>query len=174
MQEDIFDIVDEFDNVIGQKPRSEVHAQGLKHRAVHVLVFNDGNEIFMQKRSASKDTWPGAWDASCTGHVDTGETYLEAAHRELDEELGWQPDRPLEKLFKLPASKETGWEFVWIYRVQYDGPFQLHPDEIECGDWFSRDHIQEWLQQEPEQFASAFRLLWIAFLKWETHSRNPA
>ena len=95
MQEDIFDIVDVFDNVIGQKPRSEVHAKGLKHRAVHVLVFNDENEIFMQKRSASKDTWPGAWDASRTGHVDTGETYFEAALRELDEDLGWEPSEDL-------------------------------------------------------------------------------
>ncbi len=60
MQEDIFDIVDEFDNVIGQRPRTEVHAEGLKHRAVHILVFNDENEIFMQKRSMNKDTWPGA------------------------------------------------------------------------------------------------------------------
>ena len=62
-----------------------------------MLVFNDENEIFMQKRSASKDTWPGAWDASCTGHVDTGETYLEAAHRGWMK-LGWQPSEDLEFL----------------------------------------------------------------------------
>ena len=90
MQEDIFDVVDEFDKVIGQKPRSEVHAEGLRHRAVHVLVFNEDNELFMQKRSKTKDTWPGAWDGSCTGHVDAGEDYKEAAHRELQEELGWR------------------------------------------------------------------------------------
>ena len=65
MQEDIFDVVDENDNVIKQMPRSEVHAAGLKHRAVHVLVFNGEGEVFMQKRAKTKDTWPGAWDSSC-------------------------------------------------------------------------------------------------------------
>jgi len=173
MSEEIFDVVNDKDEVIDQRPRSEVHAKDLLHRAVHVLVFHSDGRLFLQKRSMLKDCFPGTWDSSASGHLDTGESYDDSAVREVGEELGWHPDRPLEKLFKLPASKETGWEFVWIYRAQYDGPFQLHPDEIECGDWFSRDHIQEWLQQKPEEFASAFRLLWIAFLKWEAHSPNP-
>ena len=159
MQEDIFDIVDEFDNVIGQKPRSEVHAQGLKHRAVHVLVFNDGNEIFMQKRSASKDTWPGAWDASCTGHVDTGETYLEAAHRELDEELGWQPSEDLEFLFKLNPSEATGQEFIDVYRVRGSGPFRLNLEEIEVGEWMTWSNLLERIEYTPKRFSSAFRVV---------------
>ena len=101
MQEDIFDIVNENDEVVGQKPRSEVHAEGLRHRAVHVLIFNDEGELFMQKRSKSKDTWPGAWDSSCSGHVDSGEVYEVAAIRELDEELGWKPTGEMKMLFKL-------------------------------------------------------------------------
>ena len=159
MQEDIFDIVDVFDNVIGQKPRSEVHAQGLRHRAVHVLVFNDENEIFMQKRSARKDTWPGAWDASCTGHVDTGETYLEAAHRELDEELGWQPSEDLEYLFKLNPSESTGQEFIEVYRVRGSGPFRLNLEEIEVGEWMTWSNLLERIEYTPKRFSSAFRVV---------------
>ena len=159
MQEDIFDIVDEFDNVIGQKPRSEVHAEGLKHRAVHVLVFNDENEIFMQKRSASKDTWPRAWDASCTGHVDTGETYLEAAHRELQEELGWQPSEDLEFLFKLNPSEATGQEFIEVYRVLGSGPFRLNLEEIEVGEWMTWSNLLERIEYTPKRFSSAFRVV---------------
>ena len=159
MQEDIFDIVDEFDNVIGQRPRSEVHAEGLRHRAVHILVFNDENEVFMQKRSANKDTWPGAWDGSCTGHVDTGEAYREAAHRELMEELGWQPTNELEFLFKLNPCEETGQEFIEVYRVQGSGPFRLNMEEIEVGEWMDLNNLIQRVGFTPKRFTSSFRLV---------------
>src|ERR1044071_58563 len=88
MAEDIFDVVNERDEVIDAKPRSYVHANGLLHRAVHVLVFNSRGEIFLQKRSMLKDRQPGVWDSSCSGHVDSGEIYDETAVRELREEIG--------------------------------------------------------------------------------------
>jgi 8-oxo-dGTP pyrophosphatase MutT (NUDIX family) len=94
--------------------------------------------------------------------------------RETEEELGWRPDRPFEKLFKIDASKDTGWEFVWIYKVTYDGPFKLHPEEIECGEWFSRDHVNQWLKSNPEEFASAFRVLWKRYLEWEHQLSAPS
>ena len=62
MSEEIFDIVNERDEVIGQAPRHEVHARGLRHRAVHVLVFNARGEVFLQKRSMKKDSAAGKWD----------------------------------------------------------------------------------------------------------------
>ena len=83
MPEDIFDVVNERDEVIDAKPRSVVHAQGLLHRAVHMLVFNSRGAIFLQKRSMKKDRQPGVWDSSCSGHVDSGEIYDETAAREL-------------------------------------------------------------------------------------------
>ena len=64
MNEEIFDVVNERDEVIGSKPRSEVHRLGLMHRAVHILVFNARGEVFLQKRSMSKDRQPGLWDSS--------------------------------------------------------------------------------------------------------------
>lgn len=159
MQEDIFDIVDEKDNVIGQKPRSQVHADGDRHRAVHVLVFNDEGELFVQKRSQNKDTWPGAWDASCTGHVDTGENYKEAAYRELQEELGWQPSEELEFLFKLTPCDATGQEFIEVYRVGGKGPFRLNHEEIEIGEWMNLPNLLQRIEYTPKRFSSAFRLV---------------
>ena len=82
-EEEVFDIVDHRDRVIGQAPRSKVHHLGLLHRAVHILVFNARGELFLQKRSMSKDTFPGAWDSSAAGHLDAAEGYEEAAWREL-------------------------------------------------------------------------------------------
>src|SRR5215472_14287436 len=100
MPEEIFDVVDEHDHVIGSKPRNEVHRLGLMHRAVHVLVFNPQGEIFLQKRSMKKDRQPGVWDSSASGHVDSGDDYDSCAIRELNEELGFRPNTPLTRLFK--------------------------------------------------------------------------
>ena len=160
MNEEIFDIVNEFDEVIGQQARSEVHRLGRKHRAVHVLVFNERGEIFLQKRSRTKDTFPGAWDSSASGHLNTGETYDACAVRELGEELGVELAAPPEKLFKMAACQETGQEHVWVYRQQAEGPFHLHPEEIETGGWFAPAAVTRWMEEQPQAFASALLRIW--------------
>ncbi|HTX22196.1 MAG TPA: NUDIX domain-containing protein [Candidatus Aquilonibacter sp.] len=164
MPEDIFDVVNERDEVIGAQPRSEVHARGLLHRAVHVLVFNSRGEIFLQKRSMKKDRQPGVWDSSCSGHVDSGENYDETTVRELREELGLKVKSPPRRLFKIDACAETDAEFVWIYLCEGDGPFQLHPDEIETGGWFTPTFVTKWISEKPEEFATAFVLIWKKFV----------
>ncbi|MCU0750932.1 MAG: 16S rRNA (adenine(1518)-N(6)/adenine(1519)-N(6))-dimethyltransferase RsmA, partial [Akkermansiaceae bacterium] len=73
--DEIFDVVDENDQVIAQERRADVHARDLRHRAVHVFVSNKYGEIFLQKRSRLKDKHPGVWDSSASGHLDTGEDY---------------------------------------------------------------------------------------------------
>src|SRR5438445_10229615 len=127
MPEEIFDVVNERDEVIGRQTRDEVHRLGLMHRAVHVLVFNSRRHIFLQKRSMKKDRQPGLWDSSASGHLDCGEDYDACAIREVSEELGLQLSATPERLFKLAASPQTDQEHVWIYRCQAEGPFSLHP-----------------------------------------------
>src|SRR5512137_895073 len=100
MAEEIFDVVNERDEVVGRNTRAEVHRLGLMHRAVHILVFNRRGEIFLQKRSMLKDRQPGLWDSSASGHVDSGEDYDACAVRELREEIGLQLDVAPERLFK--------------------------------------------------------------------------
>jgi len=160
MSEEIFDVVNERDEVIDQKPRREVHARGLLHRAIHVLVFNPRGEIFLQKRSMTKDREPGKWDSSSSGHVDSGEDYDACAVRELREEIGLVVPKTPERLFKIDACAETDQEFVRVYRCQAEGPFRLHPEEIECGEWFAPEAVTRWMAGKPGDFASAFRLIW--------------
>ena len=160
MPEEIFDVVNERDEVIGQQPRREVHRLGLRHRAVHVLVFNLRGQIFLQKRSLTKDTSPGRWDSSASGHLNRGEDYDACAIRELREEIGLSVPEAPRRLFKIDAGAETGEEFVWVYRCEAEGPFELHPEEIERGGWFAPDAVTRWIAERPEEFASAFVLLW--------------
>ena len=109
----LFDVVDEKDRVIAVARRAEVHARGLLHRAVHVLVCRSNGDIFLQQRSMEKDSHPGKWDSSASGHLDSGEEYGPAAVRELQEELGIEPAH-LHEVGALPASEATGQEFVRI------------------------------------------------------------
>lgn len=163
MSEEIFDVVDDQDVVIGQQPRSEVHRLRLNHRAVHVLVFDSAGRLFLQKRSLLKDCFPGTWDSSASGHLDHGEDYDPCAIRELREELGLSLDSPPQRLFHVPACPETGHEFVWVYQCASDGPFQLQPEEIDRGDWFHPDVVSSWVDRRPDDFASGFILIWKRF-----------
>ena len=164
MSEEIFDVVNERDEVIGQAPRSEVHRRKLHHRAVHVFVFNAKGELFLQKRSMKKDMYPGTWDSSASGHLDTGEDYDVCAVREVREELGVQLDTTPRRLFKIDSCPETGHEFAWIYQCRHEGPFELHPDEIETGGWFAPAAISSWMAEKPHEFASALLLIWKRWL----------
>ena len=137
MSEEIFDVVNERDEVIGRETRREVHRTGLKHRAVHVFVFNSRGEVFLQKRSMTKDSSPGLWDSSASGHLDCGEDYDACALRELREEIGLNLSACPQRLFKVDACSDTGQEFVWLYQCESEGPFTLHPEEIERGQWFA-------------------------------------
>jgi isopentenyl-diphosphate delta-isomerase type 1 len=160
MAEEIFDVVNERDEVIGRNTRSEVHRLGLRHRAVHVLVYNAKGEIFLQKRSQTKDTFPGAWDSSAAGHLGCGEDYDACAIREMREELGIEPQSPPKRLFHITACLGTGMEHVWVYRYQCEGPFTLDPEEIEDGKWFALDYVSNWIRERPQDFASALIVIW--------------
>jgi isopentenyldiphosphate isomerase len=160
VNQEIFDVVNERDEVIGQQPRSEVHRLGLMHRAVHVLVFNARGQVFLQKRSMTKDRQPGLWDSSASGHVDAGEDYDACAVRELREEIGLRLSAAPHRLLKLAASAETDQEHVWVYRCEAEGPFRLHPEEIERGGWFVPAEVTRWMAERPEEFASALVLIW--------------
>ena len=160
MNAEWFDVVNERDEVVGRASRQEVHARGLRHRAVHVLVFNAHGQLFLQKRSRYKDREPCVWDSSASGHVDAGEDYDAAAMRELREELGVVLSRPPRRWFKLEACPETDQEFVWVYRLEHEGPFVWPAREIEDGAWFDPVAISRWVRTQPALFAGAFRRLW--------------
>lgn len=160
INEEIFDVVNDRDEVIGNKLRREVHRDGDKHRAVHVLVFNSRGELFLQKRSMSKDTHPGVWDSSASGHLDVGEEYDACAIREAREELGLVLENSPKRLFKIDACLATGQEFVWIYRCEHEGPFTLHPEEIETGGWFAGPSLSKWMAEKPADFAPALLMIW--------------
>jgi len=156
-----FAVVDDQDRLLGEATRGEVHGNNLLHRAVHIFVFNHSGELFLQKRSAWKDRHPCLWDSSAAGHVGAGETYENAASREVEEELG--VTMALNAVTKLPASEKTGQEFIWLYRGEHNGPFQLARFEIDYGEYFPTEIVSAWVQARQGDFAPGFLECWQAF-----------
>src|SRR5881628_2262536 len=126
-----FPIVDKKDRILRYANRSEVHGNNLRHRAVHILIFNEAGELYLQQRSRWKDRHPLKWDSSAAGHVAFRESYDETARRELKEELG--VSAPLQKISKLPAAQRTDQEFIWLYRGVVSGDLIPNKSEIERG-----------------------------------------
>ena len=167
VSQELLDVVDAEDRVVGVKTRGEIHAQGLMHRAVHILVFNARGELFVQKRSISKDENPGQWDSSAAGHVDSGENYLDCAIRELEEELGIVLDSgldtPLEYLFHIKPCELNGMEHSPVYRCVYDGKLRLQADEIDEGRWLSLAAMDEWVSQSDGVVTDILRMIWLRY-----------
>jgi isopentenyldiphosphate isomerase len=131
MQDEILDIVDRQGNTIGTAPRSEIHGNpSLIHKVVHVLVFNGNGELLLQKRSMSKDVAPGKWDTSVGGHVPNGEDLIEAAKREMEEELGITSGN-IEFLYSYLHSNPYESELVFTHSCIHNGPFLFSSEEID-------------------------------------------
>ncbi len=158
---DVFDLVDEHDAVIGRERRAIIHREGLRHRAVHILLRNAAGAVFLQRRAPTKDMNPDCWDSSCSGHVDSGETYDIAAVRELGEELGIAVAlADLTPMEKIEAGPGTANEFVQVYRGAHEGPFTLCPKEISDGRFFTPAEIDAQIAAAPREFSPAFRYIW--------------
>ncbi len=159
--EEIFDICDADDNVIGQAPRTEVHARRWLHRAVHIWVFNLEGELLLHLRSMTKDEYPSCYTSSASGHLAAGEDYATAAQRELAEELGLQGD--LEYVGKLDAGPETAYEHTVLYQLTTAAVPVPDPGEIAAIEYLPVSEIQRRLREQPEMFSPPFKSLLVAF-----------
>jgi 8-oxo-dGTP pyrophosphatase MutT (NUDIX family) len=141
-QEEIVTIVDEKNHVVGAAPRSRMRADGLPHRATYILVFNDEGELFVQKRTAGKDIYPGYYDVATGGVVLAGESYEGAAERELAEELGITGVR-LRGHFDF--FYEDAGNRVWgrVFSCIYNGDVTLQEEEVESGAFHAVPEILE-------------------------------
>ena len=159
-------VVDENDQVRGDVTRAEMHGNNLRHRAVHILIFNQTGDMYLQQRSRWKDRHPLKWDSSAAGHVSAGETYDETARRELKEEL--DVDVPLERIFQLTASSRTDHEFIWGYRGIVLENVRPNKCEIERGVFLPPVVIDSWTSARPDDFAPGFLECWKAYRKTDS------
>ena len=131
IEDEPFPVVDKTDRVLRYAGRSEVHGNNLRHRAVHILIFNEAVDVYLQQRSRWKDRHPLLWDSSAAGHVSGWGKLRRSGETRVTRRAGHKCS--LEKLLKLSASPQTGQEFIWLYRGQLHGKISPNRSEIESG-----------------------------------------
>ena len=147
-KDEIVLIVDKDNKVTGSTPRHQMRASGLPHRATYILVFNSLGELFVQKRTMTKDIYPGYYDVAAGGVVLAGEHYDESAKRELAEELGIkETDLTSHFTFFYQEDKNRVWGRV--YSCIYDGELILQAEEVESGYFMSPLEVLALSKKEP-------------------------
>jgi len=162
IQEEIFPLVDEEGNVIGQAPRSVCHnGSKLLHPVIHLHIFNGEGQLFLQKRAATKDVQPNRWDSSVAGHIDLDETPTEAALREASEELGLSGIEP-RFITAYIIETDTERELSYCFYTVYNGDFSLNTEELSDGRFWEIEEIEASLAKEV--FTTNFELDFKRFL----------
>ena len=133
------DIVNEQDEVIGTATKEEIEAKRLIDRVCFIMLVNGKGELLLHQRSANKRAYPLYWSGAAAGHLASGETYEQAATREMKEEIGVQPD--LQFVGKFYSADDR--EMVGVFLGYYDGaPLRIEPMEVAQVDYFSLDRLQ--------------------------------
>ena len=141
-------IVDDHNHVVGAVPRREMRAKRLPHRSTYILVFNSQGELYVQKRTLTKDIFPGYYDPAAGGVVLAGESYHACARRELAEEMGIR-HVPLTRLFECYFVDVHTRVWGGVFSCVYDGEIVLQAEEVESGAFAPISDIMRRAKTEP-------------------------
>ena len=122
-------VVDDHNFVLGAVPRGQMRENVLCHRATYVFVFNSQGQLYVQERTLTKDIYPGYFDPSTGGVVTEGESYDQAASRELAEEMGIE-GVPVTPHFHFFFQNDDCQVWGRVYSCQYEGPLTLQQEEV--------------------------------------------
>ena len=155
-------LVTEKDEVLGLMEKMQAHENGILHRAFSVFLYNSKGEMLLQKRAAEKYHSPNQWTNACCSHPRIDETYLEAAKRRLNEELGINCE--LEEKFHFVYKADVGqnlWEHELdhVFVGNYDSEFQLNTEEVAEVRYISMEDLNQEMKQNPEQFTEWFKII---------------
>lgn len=165
---EVLEVVDKDCNPVTILNRENIHKKGFFHKTVHIFIFNQNGEIYLQKKSQAVDENPGLWTSSASGHVLAGESLLITAQRELKEELSIKVK--LEEIMKFPPSEETGKQCVALFVGRTKKIPKPNLLEIEEGRFFPIEEVERLLKEKPEIFSPTFRFLWRKY--WESISQK--
>ncbi|MCB1685469.1 MAG: NUDIX domain-containing protein [Pseudomonadales bacterium] len=161
-EEEEFEIFDAEGRLLGRMPRSRVHAEGHWHKSAHVYLYDDAGRLWMQKRVIDKDICGGLWDYSVGEHLQPGETFLEAAHRGLEEELGVRESalvclgEPRKGRAEFPELGILDCELQQAFKGVHDGPVTANAAEVEKMRAVTLAELERWVSARPADFTPWF------------------
>lgn len=154
-------LVDERDQATGIAEKMEAHRQGWLHRAFSVFIFNDHHELLIHQRASHKYHSRALWTNTCCSHPREKESVEAAAHRRLQEEMGF--DCPLQPLFSFvyKAPLEDGLyehEFDHVLMGQWSGHPEPNPEEVMDWKYIALDTLENEIQMHPEHYTVWFKI----------------
>ncbi len=158
--DELVDVVDDDDLVVGTVTRRQMRAERLLHRSVGIAVLGSDGRLLVHRRSDAKDLWPGRWDLAVGGVVGAGESYAVAAARELDEEIGVRGVLVLIGGDKFVDADVAS--FGQCYTIVHDGPFSFDDGEVVETRWVDAAALAELLATEsfvPDSLSMLLPLL---------------
>lgn len=173
---ELLDIVDDEDVVIGRRLRNECLTEGILHRAIALLLFDEFGRLYIQRRADSKSWYPDYWTLSVMGHVSSGETYEQAAKRELTEELALDCQlRPVTRI-RMPDYPWGGLlerEFVTVFEARATNPNIVLSEETKEGKFVEFDEFVRIARKQPEKFTPDSLLALEAYLEVAGYRQTP-
>ena len=162
MTEEKVILVNEKDEQVGLMPKMEAHEKGLLHRAFSVFVFNDRNELMLQKRAHSKYHSPGLWTNTCCSHQREGESNIDAGKRRLQEEMGFSTELQDTTSFIYKAPFDNGLtehEFDHILVGKFNEEPKLNPEEAADYKWLSLEEVKKDMKENPQIYTEWFKII---------------
>lgn len=156
-------LVDDFDNEVGVGEKIKTHIDGKKHRAFSLLIFNDKNQLMLQKRSIKKYHCGGLWSNTCCGHPRPNEEIKSAAKRRLNEEMGiiCEPEKMFEFNYKIKFDNGlTENEYLYVFRGLYNGDPKINIEEAEDWKWVCKADLKNDIKNNPESYTFWFKIIW--------------
>ncbi len=161
-------LVDEHDNQIGTEEKIEAHRQAKLHRAFSIFIFNEQEQIMMQQRAFSKYHSGGLWTNTVCSHPRPGETTDAAAHRRLQEEMGFDCDLEEKFSFIYKVALDKGLsehEFDHVFVGKYNDEPILNREEAESFAWMSVPELKEDIKNHPEKYTEWLKIIFAQYLK---------
>ena len=162
-------LVDQNDQKLGLMEKQQAHIAGLLHRAFSVFVFNSKGELMIQQRAASKYHSPTLWTNTCCSHPRDHETYEQAAHRRLEEEMGFDCELEYKFNFIYKAHLENDLiehELDHVFIGTFDDEPKLNPDEVMAYRWVELDDLKKDMEKNPQNYTAWFKIIFEHYVSY--------
>ena len=162
-------LVDQNDQKLGLMEKQQAHVAGLLHRAFSVFIFNSKGELMIQQRAASKYHSPTLWTNTCCSHPRDNETYEQAAHRRLEEEMGFDCELEYKFNFIYKAHLENDLiehELDHVFIGTFDDEPKLNPDEVMAYRWVELDDLKKDMEKNPQNYTAWFKIIFEHYVSY--------